>query len=199
MTTATKDTDLLRWLDRNLYRPVPIVALAVLTGWGGVILLVMGQQAGWSLVVVTTGLGVLATLRGRALGGYRRATLQTALATADQRNRELETLRELAGSLLSGREFAQLCSEVAEAAMDLLRAETGVVAMVVEEGRFIKVVAASGPLEQVIGALVPMDHSLVGWSVTNDEPVLSADMESDLRDYQLAHAPIRLKSCAIVP
>jgi signal transduction histidine kinase len=35
--------------------------------------------------------------------------------------------------------------------------------------------------------------------VTNDEPVLSADMESDLRDYQVAHAPIRLKSCAIVP
>ena len=199
MTTVPKDTGLVSWLDRNLYRPVPIVALAVLTGWSGVILLVMGRQAGWPLVVLATGLGILATLRGRELGRYRSATLQAALGTADQRNRELETLRELAGSLLSGREFAQLCSEVAEAAMDLLRAETGVVTLVVEEGRFIKVVAASGPLEQVIGALVPMDHSLVGWAVTNDEPVLSADMESDLRDYQLAHAPIRLVSCAIVP
>jgi len=199
VTTVPKDTSLVSWLDRNLYRPVPIVALAVLTGWSGVILLVMGRQAGWPLVVLATGLGILATLRGREVGRYRSATLQAALGTADQRNRELETLRELAGSLLSGREFAQLCSEVAEAAMDLLRAETGVVTMVVEEGRFIKVVAASGPMEQVIGALVPMDHSLVGWSVTNDEPVLSADMESDLRDYQLAHAPIRLKSCAIVP
>ncbi len=199
MTTVPKDAGLVSWLDRNLYRPVPIVALAVLTGWSGVILLVMGRQAGWPLVVLANGLGVLATLRGRELGRYRSATLQAALVTADQRNRELETLRELAGSLLSGREFAQLCSEVAEAAMDLLRAETGVVTMVVEEGRFIKVVAASGPLEQVIGALVPMDHSLVGWAVTNDEPVLSADMESDLRDYQLAHAPIRLVSCAIVP
>jgi GAF domain-containing protein len=100
---------------------------------------------------------------------------------------------------LAGREFTQLCREVAEAAMYILQAETGVVTMVVEEGRFIKVVAASGPLEPIIGALVPMDHSLVGWAVTNDERVLSADMESDLRDYQVAHSPIRLKSCAIVP
>ena len=199
MTTTAKDTGILHWLDRNLYRPVPIVILAILTGWSGVILLAMGRQAGWAFMVVTTSLAVLATLRGRELGRHRSATLHAALATADQRNRELETLRGLAGSLLSGRELAQLCREVAEAAMYILQAETGVVTMVVEEGRFIKVVAASGPLEPIIGALVPMDHSLVGWAVTNDEPVLSADMESDLRDYQVAHAPIRLKSCAIVP
>jgi signal transduction histidine kinase len=199
VTTPSKDTGILHWFDRNVYRPIPILVLAVLTGWGAVILLAMGRQAGWGLAIVTTSLVGMATLRGRQLGRYRSTALQAQLVTADQRNQELDTLRELAGSLLSGREFAQLCREVAQASMYLLRAETGVVTMVVEEGRFIKVVAASGPLEQVIGALVPMDHSLVGWAVANDEPVLSADMESDLRDYQLAHAPIRLKSCAIVP
>lgn len=199
MNKAAKGTGLLHWLNRNAYRPVPIVSLAVVTGWSGVILLTTERSAGWILVFVTTGLAVLATSRGRQLARYRSAKLQAALVTADQRNRELDTLRGLAGSLLSGREFAQLCREVSEAAMYLLQAETGVVTMVVEEGRFIKVVAASGPLEPVIGALVPMDHSLVGWAVTYDEPVLSADMESDLRDYQLAHAPIRLRSCAIVP
>ncbi len=199
MTTDAKDTGIFRWFDRSLYKPVPLVSLAILTGWLGVILLATGRQVGWAFVVLTTILGVLATLRGRELGRQRSATLHAALATADQRNRELDTLRELSGSLLAGREFAQLCREVAEAAMYILQAETGVVTMVVEEGRFIKVVAASGPLEPVIGALVPMDHSLVGWAVTNDEPVLSADMEADLRDYQVAHAPIRLKSCAIVP
>jgi len=199
VTTDAKDTGILHWLDRSLYKPVPLVSLAILTGWLGVLMLARGRPAGWAFVVLTTILGVLATLRGRELGQQRSATLHAALATADQRNRELDTLRELSGSLLAGREFAQLCREVAEAAMYILQAETGVVTMVVEEGRFIKVVAASGPLEPVIGALVPMDHSLVGWAVTNDEPVLSADMEADLRDYQVAHAPIRLKSCAIVP
>ena len=183
MTTVPKDTGLVSWLDRNLYRPVPIVALAVLTGWSGVILLVMGRQAGWPLVVLANGLGILATLRGRELGRYRSATLQAALGTADQRNRELETLRELAGSLLSGREFAQLCSEVAEAAMDLLRAETGVVTLVVEEGRFIKVVAASGPLEQVIGALVPMVRTIQArWVILRIMRILRKRMYCDQRN-----------------
>jgi signal transduction histidine kinase len=182
-----------------LYRPVPIVILALITGWSGVVLLARQHWLGWFLVVVTTAMAVLATHRGRTLARARSEGLRAALFSADLRNQELETLRSLAGSLLSGREFLELCGQVADAAMDLLQAETGVVTMVVEEGRFVKVVAASGPMASVVGSLVPADHSLVGWSVTEDEPVLSADMESDLRDYQLAHSPIRLKSCAIVP
>lgn len=188
-----------KFVERRLYRPVPIVILAIVTGWSGVILLAADHWLGWVLMIVTTGLAILATHRGNTLAQYRSAGLQAALFTADQRNQELETLRGLAGSLLSGRELMELCREVADGAMNLLQAETGVVAMVVEEGRFVKIIAASGPMASVIGSIVPADHSLVGWSVTNDEAVLSADMESDLRDYQLAHSPIRLKSCAIVP
>ena len=192
-------TPTLRPLWERAYQPLPLVILAVTCGWTGVFLLVLGRPLGWGLIVLTTGLAFLAAERAGRLGARRSERLQRALATADQRNRELEALRRLAGLLLTGRDFSELCHEVAQVAMELLQAETGIVTMVVEEGRFIKVVAAAGPLEQVVGALVPADHSLVGWAVTNDEAVLSVDMEADIRDYQLPHSPVRLRSCAIVP
>ena len=69
--------------------------------------------------------------------------------------------------------------------MDLLEAESGGVTLVVEEGRFLKVAAATGPLESTLGHLIPVDESLLGWVVTNGRPLLSNDMDRDPRSYQL--------------
>jgi len=183
----------------RLYQPYPMVVAAVLFGWLGVFLTVSGRPAGYAFLVLTTALAFLAAYRGRQLGKRRGNRMRAALVTASRRNRELETLRELAASLLTGRSFEELCREVARSAMDLLGAETGVVTMVVEEGRFLRIAAAAGSLEPISGSLVPVDHSLVGWAVTHDEAVLSLDMEADARDYRLENAPTRLRSCAIVP
>lgn len=129
----------------------------------------------------------------------RNTTLSRALEASAARNRELERLRHLAATLLSGRGVVELQEEVARAAADLLEAESGGVAMVVEEGRFVKVVAATGPLAATVGHLLPMDESLVGWVVVNDTPMVSDDMDADPRSYQLVSIPIPLTTTAIVP
>ncbi|MEE8060658.1 MAG: ATP-binding protein [Gemmatimonadales bacterium] len=184
---------------RRLTQPLVLVIIAVTAGWTGAFQLINGQPSGWALLVLTTLMAFLAAYRGRELAQVRSSTLRSALATADRRNEELETLRHLSASLLKGLDLAALCEEVARGTMDLLHAETGIVTIVVEEGRFVKLAAAAGPMAQMVGTLVPMDQSLVGWAVTNDEPVLSADMEADPRNHEMSGSPLRLHSCAIVP
>ena len=134
------------------------------------------------------------------LSEAQKESLRTALTQADQRNRELERLRHLAGTLLAGADLDGLVKEVAQAAADLLEAESGAVTLVVEEGRFLRVVAATGPLESATGMLVPVDESLLGWvghagharwSRTTWTPIPAA---TSRRSY-----PVALKTAAIVP
>ena len=96
----------------------------------------------------------------RELAEAQKTSLRNALDQADRRNRELERLRHLAGTLLAGVDLESLVKEVARSRGDLLEAESGAVTLVVEEGRFLRVVAACGPLEPPIGMLLPMDESL---------------------------------------
>jgi signal transduction histidine kinase len=129
----------------------------------------------------------------------QKSNLRTALARADRRNRELDRLRHLAGTLLAGTDLDGLVREVAQSAGELLEAESGAVTLVVEEGRFLKVKAATGPLEGAIGMLVPMDGSLLGWAVSQDAPLVSDDMDADARSFHPTTFHVPLKSCAIVP
>jgi len=75
----------------------------------------------------------------------------------------------------------------------------GAVTLMVEEGRFLKVKAATGSLEAATGMLVPVDGSLLGWVVSQDSALVSDDMDSDPRSYQPPAFPVPLKSAAIVP
>jgi signal transduction histidine kinase len=129
----------------------------------------------------------------------QKTSLRTALTRADRRNRELERLRHLAGTLLAGADLDGLVKEVAQSAGELLEAEGGAVTLVVEEGRFLKVKAATGPMEQAVGMLVPMEGSLVGWAVTQDASLVSDDMDADPRSYQPKVLTVPMKTCAIVP
>ena len=81
------------------------------------------------------------------------------------------------------------------AAADLLEAESGAVTLMVEEGRFLRVKAATGPLAAATGMLVPVDGSLLGWAVTQDSPLVSDDMDADPRSYQTPDLPVTLKTC----
>ncbi|HEY3012855.1 MAG TPA: GAF domain-containing sensor histidine kinase [Gemmatimonadales bacterium] len=142
----------------------------------------------------------LVTFRHLAeLSETQQSSLRTALALADRRNRELERLRYLAGTLLAGTELEGLTKEVAQAAAELLEAESGAVTLVVEEGRFLRVKAATGPLERATGILIPMDGSLLGWAVGQDTSLVSDDMDSDPRSYHPPSMPAHLKTAAIIP
>ncbi len=89
--------------------------------------------------------------------------------------------------------------EVARTASELLEAESGGVTLVVEEGRFLKLAAACGPLEPLRGILLPMDESLVGWAVSQDTSLVSDDMDADPRSYHPPNVHIKLKTAAIIP
>ena len=117
----------------------------------------------WGLLLTSVAtLLTLVTFRHlRELSEIQQERLRTALAQADRRNRELERLRHLAGTLLAGADLDGLVKEVAQSAADLLEAESGGVTLVVEEGRFLRLVAASGALESAVGLLIPMDKSWI--------------------------------------
>jgi signal transduction histidine kinase len=154
---------------------------------------------GLLLTSVATLLTLVTFRHMKELSEAQQRTLRNSLTQADQRNRELERLRHLAGTLLAGTDFDGLVKEVAQAAAELLEAESGAVTIVVEEGRFLRVSAATGPLAVAAGILLPVDTSLQGWAVIQDTSLVSDNMDADPRSYHPPNLPVTLKTAAIVP
>ena len=179
--------------------PAALSGLAVVVGWTGVYFAFQSSWLGVVLPLATTLLTWAAVKRGERLGRLRSAELRRALEASAARNRELERLRHLAATLLAGTDIARLVDEVARAAADLLEAESGVVTLLVEEGRFVRVAAATGPLAGVVGSLVPVDRSLLGDVVTQDVALVSEDMSSEPHFYRLPALQVLLTMCAVVP
>jgi signal transduction histidine kinase len=184
---------------RRLSYTGSIAGVAIIITWLGVWLIRRDDAVGLLLTAVATLLTLVTFRHMGELSEAQKTSLRTALVQADRRNRELERLRHLAGTLLAGAELDGLVREVAQAAAELLEAESGAVTLVVEEGRFLKVKAATGPLERATGRLIPMDGSLLGWAVAQDSPLVSDDMDADPRSHQLPNLPVPLKTSAIVP
>jgi signal transduction histidine kinase len=184
---------------RRLYTTRPIAVAAIIVGWCGILAAYRGSGLGWVFALGTTALTLAALRRGRVLAERQRERLNTALDQAARRNRELERLRHLAGALLRDSDVAELQREVARAAAELLEADAAAVGLVVEEGRFLRLVAASGPLAPKEGTLIPVERSLAGWAVTHDEPVLCDDQDADPRSYQIPGLELALRSAAVVP
>jgi signal transduction histidine kinase len=179
--------------------PAALSAVAVVVGWVGVYFAFRSSWLGIVLPLATTVLTWLAVRQGEHLGRGRSAELRRALETAAARNRELERLRHLAATLLAGSDTPHLIQEVAAAAGDLLEAEAGGVTLLVEEGRFLRVAAATGPLLPAVGTLVPVDHSIVGWVVTNDTPLVSDNLAADPRSYSVREVTVALRTAATIP
>jgi signal transduction histidine kinase len=184
---------------RGLSHTGSIAGVAIIITWLALWLIRRDDSFGLLLASIATFLSLVTFRHMKELFQSQQESLHTALSKADRRNRELERLRHLAGTLLAGADLDSLVQEVAQSAADLLEADSGAVTLVVEEGRFVRVVAASGQLEPAVGLLIPVDNSLLGWAVTHDTPLMSDDMDADPRSYQPPDFPIRLKSAAIIP
>jgi signal transduction histidine kinase len=189
------------WLERRWRRlsyTGSVAGIAIIIAWLGVWQIRRDDAVGLLLTAIATLLTLVTFRHMGELSEAQKTSLRAALVRADRRNRELERLRQLAGTLLAGTELDGLFKEVALAAAELLEAESGAVALVVEEGRFLRVKAATGPLSAAEGALVPIDESLHGWVVVQDAPVVSDNMDADPRTG--GHVlPVSLKTAAIVP
>jgi signal transduction histidine kinase len=179
--------------------PAALAGMAVVVGWAGVYFAFQSSWLGLVLPLATTLLTWAAVKRGERLGRQRSAELRRALDASAARNRELERLRHLAATLLAGTDIARLVEEVARAAADLIEAESGVVTLLVEEGRFVRVAAATGPLTAVVGSLVPVDRSLLGDVVTQGRALVSEDMSSEPHFYRQLEVAMPLTTCAVVP
>jgi signal transduction histidine kinase len=187
------------WYQR-LYGTRALVFFALLTGWVCVFSFIRhNDNIGLVFAGITT-LIALTTLRlGRQAAERQQESLARALAATARRNRELERLRDLSAALLAGNELSTLTRQVAQATADLLEAEGGAIMLVVEEGRFVRVVAGAGPLQPAMGALVPIEKSLVGYAILQDEAILVPDMERDPRNHPHEQLAGRLTSAAMVP
>jgi signal transduction histidine kinase len=186
-----------RW--RRLSYTGSIAGVAIIISWLGLYQIRRDDAVGLLLTSVATLLTLVTFRHMGELSESQQESLRMALDRADRRNRELERLRHLAGTLLAGAELDGLVKEVAQAAAELLEAESGAVTLVVEEGRFLRVKAATGPLEAATGMLIPMDESLLGWAVTQDASLVSDDMDADPRSYRSPDMPVHLKTAAIIP
>ena len=47
-------------------------------------------------------------------------------------------------------------------------------------------------LKQATGSLLPVDRSIIGWCVSNDQPLISDDMEHDPRNFIVDTLPAAL-------
>lgn len=182
-----------------LCHPATIATTAILVGWLGIWLIWTGARWGIVFPILTTVLAAVSMRRGQVIAERRRASLVEAVSAAEARNRELTLLRSLAGTMLAARTREELFREVAGVVTDLLTAEGSAFFLLVEEGRFLRVVAATGFMQRISGALLPVDHSLTGWIVNHNEAVISHDLATDSRTYRFPEIQDHLRDAAICP
>ena len=194
MSTRRRDVALHR-----LASPAGITAIALVLGWVAILFAYQDKWLGLILALGTSAGAFIAIRRGDHMARQRRARLEAAVSAAAARNRELELLRRLGSILLGVRSSGELLEEVVQLAGGLLEAEGAAILLVVEEGRFLKVSAGAGLLRAAEGSLVPVERSLAGWSVLNDQAVTSDDMESDPRNFPVDTLPAHLERAVCVP
>jgi signal transduction histidine kinase len=178
-----------------------LLAIALIMGWVSIYLVHRNPDhwSGYTVALLTSIMALVTLRRGRVLSERQREKYRIAYEAAEARNRELDRLTSLASTLLAGTDLQVLFKEIAQAAADLLQAEAATITLVVEEGRFLRVVAATGELEGANGALMPVDRSLSGWVVTNEQPLTSDDMDADPRSFTIPEIQRPLKTAAIIP
>ena len=178
-------------------QPGPALTGAALLAVAALWLAFLGQAAAVLLSAAALALIWYAFHSYRGATRSHEASLETALAAAAARNLDLARLQQVTAELLAGDTIERLYQEVADAAAVLLEGSGGMVTQVVEEGRFVKVMAASSGFRRTVGSLLPVDGSLHGWVVTEEEPLLCNDMAADPRNFRIRGVDAR--AVAIVP
>jgi len=175
---------------------LPVVA-GLFAGLVGAWLAGRGSLSGWALLV--SGVAGAAAWGWWSVRELRRGEAARRLAEfqARQREEELTWLRRVADALVSGETLDQVLGVVGEAATDLLASESAAIGFVVEEGRFVRIVAGTGPVAIARDRLLPVDNSLLGWVVTHEQPLTSPDMAADARNFPVPD--LQLQTIACVP
>ena len=178
-------------------RATPLLLTALPAGVAGAWLVGRGVSFGWGLLagaITLMGIGLGLVSRDRL---RREEKQRDAESRVQLRDRELNWLRRVAEAMVSGENLDQVLQVVTEAAADLLASDGAAIGFVVEEGRFVRIVAGAGPIAATRHQLLPVDNSLLGWVVTNETALTSPDMAADPRNYPISALP--LKTIVAVP
>jgi len=179
--------------------PFALSATAIGIAWLAFAAAHVDSWTAWPLGILASAIGITAFERGRRIARRRQVALRQAVAVTAARNRELDLLRSLAGTLLSLRSTDDLFDEVARIARLLLRAEGGAVVLRSDVSTFLRVVAGDGLLRSARGRLLPVVGSLSGAAVNDAVPVISDDMAADSRNHHVEGLPPELRSAIVVP
>lgn len=179
--------------------PVVLTVATLSLGWLALWLALDGNLLGLAVALVTTLMSVLTALRHRDVGQRNLRDVQAAVVAANDRAHALSVLRQMASELLQVSSMTELFSVVSRVAMELFRAEGAAVMLVAEEGRFLRVVSATGPFTRRLGLLIPADRSLAGWVVTHDQGVFLDDPLADPRGYAPHAADLRDRAVMFTP
>ena len=179
--------------------PLALSAGAILLAWLAFAAAFLGSWTAWPLGLIASGLGIGAFERGRRMARRRQVALREAVAATAARNRELDLLRGIAGTLLSFRSTDELFDEVARVARLLVRASGGAVILKSDVSDFLRIAAGDGLLGSARGRLLPVHGSLSGTVVLAGTPVRSDDMRADPRNHHVEGLPSELRTAIVVP
>ncbi len=128
--------------------------------------------------------------------------LQQELAAAQARVESLETLRLVAQRVTSELKLEALLSEVLSAAVAIVGGAAGSLLLLDDQGDQLEfAVVSGGGGESLVGKRIPADAGVAGWAVTNRQPLVVNDPQSDPRFYPevSAQAGFPTVSLACVP
>ena len=111
----------------------------------------------------------------------------------------LEMLNQIGRVLLTERNRRGVLRLVAEAAAQFLGADSGQVALFDPEDEHLVLEAASGPLEPLVGSVVPAEGTTAGWVARHGQPLLVDDVDHDERRFRSLHGRLALHRALAYP
>jgi signal transduction histidine kinase len=125
-------------------------------------------------------------------GASARSALERSVAS-------LEALNQVSRVLLTERNRRGVLRLVAEAAARFLRAEAAHVTLLDGDGAHLVLEAATGPLEPLVGSVVPFDGTTAGWVARHAKPLIVNDVAGDERRFHSFHERATLRRGIALP
>jgi signal transduction histidine kinase len=143
-----------------------------------------------AIAVLGVALLILAVLLARAT----RARAESERAAAS-----LETLNQISRVLLTERNRRGVLRQVAEAAARFLDAASGQVVLYDPDSKRLVLEAATGPLEPLVGSVVPEEGTAAGWAAGHGQPLVANEPVRDGRPLRSLHERVTLRRAIALP
>ncbi|HUW13526.1 MAG TPA: GAF domain-containing protein, partial [Anaerolineae bacterium] len=124
---------------------------------------------------------------------------------AKSRVSQLTALQETTKAVASTLDLDTLLNLIIQQATALVRADGGIINLVGRSGLEDEAVAATGIAAAALGTIAPLEGSLSGWATLHNEPIISGQLQDDVRVDKSALARVeggtteKIQSIAVAP